>query len=118
MCQIKLSYCSDNVNLVCQFLEFIQYSIFQICCITPSSHHASETMNTLRYASRAKKIRTKPVIKMVSWILDAPSISIARGFQCFSKYGGLYLLIRHSVSLVITGDNFLSRVLVRAFSEL
>ncbi|XP_052800078.1 uncharacterized protein DDB_G0283697-like isoform X6 [Mya arenaria] len=35
-----------------------------ICCITPSSHHASETMNTLRYASRAKKIRTKPVVKM------------------------------------------------------
>ncbi|XP_045172433.2 uncharacterized protein LOC123534316 isoform X3 [Mercenaria mercenaria] len=35
-----------------------------ICCITPSSYHAPETMNTLRYASRAKKIRTKPVIKM------------------------------------------------------
>ncbi|XP_033747893.1 kinesin-like protein KIF12 isoform X3 [Pecten maximus] len=35
-----------------------------IACITPSSHHISETMNTLRYASRAKKIRTKPLIKM------------------------------------------------------
>ncbi|KAL3857944.1 hypothetical protein ACJMK2_012569 [Sinanodonta woodiana] len=35
-----------------------------VCCITPSSHHASETMNTLRYASRAKKIQTKPVVKM------------------------------------------------------
>ncbi|XP_021373159.1 uncharacterized protein LOC110463124 isoform X1 [Mizuhopecten yessoensis] len=35
-----------------------------IACITPSSHHISETMNTLRYASRAKKIKTKPLIKM------------------------------------------------------
>ncbi|KAL5015949.1 hypothetical protein ScPMuIL_005538 [Solemya velum] len=35
-----------------------------VACITPSSHQVSETMNTLRYASRAKKIKTKPVVKM------------------------------------------------------
>ncbi|ESO97867.1 hypothetical protein LOTGIDRAFT_103786, partial [Lottia gigantea] len=35
-----------------------------IACVTPSSHNAGETLNTLRYASRAKKIKTKPVIKM------------------------------------------------------
>ncbi|KAK3083515.1 hypothetical protein FSP39_024535, partial [Pinctada imbricata] len=35
-----------------------------VACVTPSSHHASETINTLRYASRAKKIKTKPVVKM------------------------------------------------------
>ncbi|XP_041349655.1 uncharacterized protein LOC121368954 isoform X2 [Gigantopelta aegis] len=35
-----------------------------ITCITPSSYNVTETMNTLRYASRAKKIKTKPAIKM------------------------------------------------------
>ncbi|XP_056020709.1 uncharacterized protein LOC125672587 isoform X4 [Ostrea edulis] len=35
-----------------------------IACVTPSSHHIHETINTLRYASRAKKIKTKPIVKM------------------------------------------------------
>ncbi|XP_078336368.1 uncharacterized protein LOC111133229 isoform X5 [Crassostrea virginica] len=35
-----------------------------IACVTPSSHHVHETINTLRYASRAKKIKTKPIVKM------------------------------------------------------
>lgn len=35
-----------------------------IACVTPSSHHAAESINTLRYASRAKRIRTKPIVKM------------------------------------------------------
>ncbi|XP_025090742.1 kinesin-like protein KIF12 isoform X2 [Pomacea canaliculata] len=35
-----------------------------IACITPSSANITETMNTLRYASRAKKIKTKPTVKM------------------------------------------------------
>ncbi|CAL1543571.1 unnamed protein product [Lymnaea stagnalis] len=35
-----------------------------IACITPSSSNVTETLNTLRYASRAKRIKTKPTIKM------------------------------------------------------
>ncbi|XP_059144272.1 uncharacterized protein LOC131931478 [Physella acuta] len=35
-----------------------------IACITPSSSNVTETLNTLRYASRAKKIKTKPTVKM------------------------------------------------------
>ncbi|XP_076434848.1 kinesin-like protein KIF12 [Babylonia areolata] len=36
-----------------------------IACITPSSANITETMNTLRYASRAKKIKSsKPTVKM------------------------------------------------------
>lgn len=41
----------------------------QIACITPSSTNTTETMNTLRYASRAKKIKSKPTVKMVSVVL-------------------------------------------------
>ncbi|XP_052073541.1 homeobox protein 2-like isoform X2 [Mytilus californianus] len=35
-----------------------------IACVTPSAYHVHETTNTLRYASRAKRIKSKPVIKM------------------------------------------------------
>lgn len=32
--------------------------------MTPSAYHVHETTNTLRYASRAKRIKSKPVVKM------------------------------------------------------
>ncbi|XP_055384684.1 kinesin-like protein KIF12 isoform X2 [Condylostylus longicornis] len=35
-----------------------------IACVAPSEFNYSETINTLRYASRAKRIRTKPIIIM------------------------------------------------------
>ncbi|XP_014474061.1 PREDICTED: kinesin-like protein KIF12 [Dinoponera quadriceps] len=35
-----------------------------IACISPARSNASETLNTLRYAARAKKIFTKPIVVM------------------------------------------------------
>ncbi|XP_064619151.1 uncharacterized protein LOC135482748 isoform X2 [Lineus longissimus] len=35
-----------------------------IACVSPSSQNTAETMNTLRYANRAKKIKNKPIVKM------------------------------------------------------
>ncbi|KAK9295571.1 hypothetical protein QLX08_010135 [Tetragonisca angustula] len=35
-----------------------------IACISPAKSNASETLNTLRYAARVKKIRTKPIVVM------------------------------------------------------
>ncbi|XP_064106219.1 kinesin-like protein KIF3A isoform X4 [Macrobrachium nipponense] len=35
-----------------------------IACVSPAKSNISETINTLRYASRAKRIRTKPIIVM------------------------------------------------------
>ena len=35
-----------------------------IACVSPAQYNYAETLNTLRYASRAKRIRTKPVIMM------------------------------------------------------
>ncbi|KAG7188164.1 hypothetical protein KM043_013382 [Ampulex compressa] len=35
-----------------------------IACVSPSRSNANETLNTLRYAARAKKIRTKPIVVM------------------------------------------------------
>ena len=37
----------------------------QIACISPTSFNSAETMNTLRYATRAKRMKTKPVVIMV-----------------------------------------------------
>ncbi|KAF2343240.1 Kinesin motor domain [Trinorchestia longiramus] len=37
-----------------------------IACVSPARSNISETINTLRYAARAKRIRTKPIIIMVS----------------------------------------------------
>ncbi|XP_059484569.1 kinesin-like protein KIF12 isoform X2 [Neocloeon triangulifer] len=35
-----------------------------IACVSPAKSNYTETLNTLRYAARAKKIRTKPVVVM------------------------------------------------------
>lgn len=35
-----------------------------IACISPSSYVLQDTMNTLRYANRAKNIKNKPIVKM------------------------------------------------------
>ncbi|KAG5886030.1 hypothetical protein JTB14_023671 [Gonioctena quinquepunctata] len=35
-----------------------------IACISPAKSNIHETLNTLRYAARAKKIRTKPIVLM------------------------------------------------------
>ncbi|XP_012524989.1 kinesin-like protein KIF12 isoform X3 [Monomorium pharaonis] len=35
-----------------------------IACVSPARSNANETLNTLRYAARAKKISTKPIIVM------------------------------------------------------
>ncbi|GBO07097.1 Kinesin-like protein KIF12, partial [Araneus ventricosus] len=35
-----------------------------IACVSPSRVNIAETLNTLRYASRAKRIKTKPMVRM------------------------------------------------------
>ncbi|XP_064460241.1 kinesin-like protein KIF12 [Ornithodoros turicata] len=35
-----------------------------IACVSPSASNSAETINTLRYASRAKRVKTKPMVRM------------------------------------------------------
>jgi hypothetical protein len=35
-----------------------------IACVSPSSYNIAETLKTLRYASRAKRIKNRPVVQM------------------------------------------------------
>ncbi|CAA9999896.1 unnamed protein product [Nesidiocoris tenuis] len=37
-----------------------------IACVSPARSNVTETLNTLRYASRAKRIRNKPIVVMVT----------------------------------------------------
>ena len=56
--------CIRSVLLVRSwYLFFVE---FQIACISPSSYVVQDTLNTLRYAHRAKRIKNKPVVQMVS----------------------------------------------------
>ncbi|CAH0398182.1 unnamed protein product [Chilo suppressalis] len=47
-----------------------------IACIAPTKSNLSETINTLRYAARAKKIKSKPIVKMDA--RDALILSLKR----------------------------------------
>lgn len=42
---------------------FISFQL-QIACISPARYNLIESLNTLRYAARAKRIRTKPIVVM------------------------------------------------------
>lgn len=37
----------------------------QVACISPSSHCLSETLSTLHYASRARRVTTRPLANRV-----------------------------------------------------
>ncbi|CAG4959160.1 unnamed protein product [Parnassius apollo] len=47
-----------------------------IACIAPTRSNLNETVNTLRYAARAKKIKSKPIVKMDA--RDALILSLKR----------------------------------------
>lgn len=44
-----------------------------IACISPSLNNTDETLSTLRYASRARKIRNKPIVNN-----DPPEVQIQK----------------------------------------
>ena len=78
-----------------------------IACVSPARSNLSETTNTLRYAARAKKIKTKPVVVMVSWNFyriqylwprnRTTSIKTANRFMC--SLNELRLVLQSKVSL-------------------
>lgn len=40
------------------------FPVPQIACVSPLPQDSSETINTLRYAMRAKKVKTNPIVRM------------------------------------------------------
>ena len=37
-----------------------------ICTVTPAAHHFAESMNTLKFAARAKKMKNKPILNDIN----------------------------------------------------
>lgn len=62
---LTIVFIINTITTVYMIYRISMFCFVQIACVTPSSHHVHETINTLRYASRAKKIKTKPIVKMV-----------------------------------------------------
>lgn len=54
-----------------------------IACIAPTKSNISETINTLRYAARAKKIRSKPIVKID--VRDALILSLKREVEALQS---------------------------------
>ena len=63
----------------------IIYLPTQIACVSPARSNLSESSNTLRYAARAKRIKTKPVVVMVGYYqtLIGLSLKLEIGQPCF-----------------------------------
>ena len=84
-----VSYPFKNPLLI-KFSNPIIYLSIQIACVSPARSNLSESSNTLRYAARAKRIKTKPVVVMVSglsnsnWIIIPCSlVKLKIGQPCF-----------------------------------
>uniref|UniRef100_A0A9J7ZH25 Kinesin-like protein n=1 Tax=Cyprinus carpio carpio TaxID=630221 RepID=A0A9J7ZH25_CYPCA len=61
-----------------------------IACVSPADSNIEETINTLRYADRARKIKNKPILNV-----DPRAVEMKRLKQkVLSLFGGLWLLGR------------------------
>jgi kinesin family protein 4/21/27 len=45
-----------------------------IACVSPADSNMEETLNTLRYADRARKIKNKPVVNMDTQVAELISL--------------------------------------------
>jgi hypothetical protein len=59
-----------NHHLLLLYETITGLMIVQVACVSPARSNLSETLNTLRYAARAKHIRNKPVVVMVALLAD------------------------------------------------
>lgn len=69
------------------------HKTLMIACLSPSGSNTDESLNTLRYANRAKNIQNKAVINM-----DAGSKLILELRQQLKVMAGEYLLVRKHVN--------------------
>lgn len=68
--QVAYCVCTPPPPFNSPFLPFAVHVLtFEICtqiaCVSPLPQDGSETINTLRYAMRAKKVKTNPIVRMV-----------------------------------------------------
>lgn len=76
------------------------HKTLMIACLSPSGSNTEESLNTLRYANRAKNIQNKATINM-----DAGSKLIAELRSQLKVMAGEYLLVRSMVNPGVELDN-------------
>lgn len=76
------------------------HKTLMIACLSPSGSNTEESLNTLRYANRAKNIQNKATINM-----DAGSKLIAELREQLKVMAGEYLLVRSMVDAGVQLDN-------------
>lgn len=76
-----VNYVSPTVNYLHLYM-FYFFPIFQIACVSPLKCDSQETINTLRYACRAKRVRMNPVVQMVQYQQMATNV-ITMTFTAF-----------------------------------
>ena len=80
-------------------LSICSHVEFQIACISPSSYVVQDTLNTLRYAHRAKRIKNKPVVHMVNSYQRTNSPYCLHTFLI--ALNGRFLTYINTISLVV-----------------
>jgi hypothetical protein len=62
------TYCAHSLELFLHAFSFFLLIIltgWYICTVTPAAIHQEETLSTIKFATRAKNIKNKPVINEV-----------------------------------------------------
>lgn len=55
------------------FLTFGEFSILP-ACISPADINAEESLNTLKYANRARNIQNKPIVSLLGFTFLKPDL--------------------------------------------
>lgn len=63
-----MSY-SGNKQIPSMFLLMFLFMLFP-ACISPADINAEETLNTLKYANRARNIQNKPVVSLMTNLIS------------------------------------------------
>lgn len=69
-----------------------------IACVSPADYNLDETLSTLRYADRARKIKNKPVVNQDPKIAEINRLNklVAQLKHELGGEGRFYIILKHS----------------------
>lgn len=51
------------------YIDLFDLSYLIIACVSPADTNAEETLNTLKYANRARNIQNKAIVSFILWCI-------------------------------------------------
>lgn len=67
-----------------------------IACVSPADTNADETLSTLRYADRAKRIKNKPIVNI------DPNMALIQGLR------DELASVKHELAMLRAGENLIT----------